>query len=95
MPLEDDTRLRQRTRTAARVIDGRAVVIIIDQQELHTLNPTGTFLWEQTEQPRRVAELVDALTTKFDVSTDVARRDVLAFAETLLDLGALTVEEQE
>ena len=54
------------------------------------LNGTGAFLWnclaasEQTED-----ELVAALVRQYDVPSDVARRDVAAFLETLRKNGIL------
>ena len=33
-------------RTAARVVEGRALVVVLDDQALHTLNEVGTRVWE-------------------------------------------------
>ena len=46
MTLDPRTIIRQAERTASRVIDGRAVVIVLDAQTLHTLNAVGTRVWE-------------------------------------------------
>lgn len=93
MPVSLDTVVAQSARTAARVIDGKAVVIVIDKQELHTLNPTGTFIWERTERPRSVAELADQVAERFGVDGETAARDVTTFVERLLELGGLSVVE--
>ncbi|MEC7518550.1 MAG: PqqD family protein [Myxococcota bacterium] len=93
MPVSLDTVVAQAERTAARVIDGKAVVIVIDKQELHTLNPTGTFIWERAESARSVSELVDQVVREFEVDDETARRDVVTFVERLVGLGGLTVVE--
>lgn len=84
--------LTQAQRTASRTIDGRAVVIVIDEQVLHTLNPVGTRVWELADG-RSVAAIADEITREFAVDAETALADVSRFAEKLRDLGALEVTE--
>jgi len=78
----------QSSRTASRVVEGRAVVVVIDTQALHTLNAVGTYVWERAEG-RTVGEIVDSLVEEFDVERGRAEADVCAFVEKLVALGAL------
>jgi hypothetical protein len=88
--VEPDSVLRQAERTASRVLDGRAVVVVIDRQHLHTLNRVGTRIWELCgENGRSVGELADALAREFEVDRATALADVLRFAEELLEVRAL------
>lgn len=82
----------QASRTASRVLDGSAIVIVIDRQALHTLDEVGTFVWTQAERPIRVSELAERLAREYEVSEAQAVVDVCAFAEALVHLGALDVE---
>jgi hypothetical protein len=82
--------LRQNERTASRVIDGKAVVITIDQNELHVLNTVGTRVWELVDG-RPLHSIVDQIVAEFDVERERAARDVCAFAEQLLAVGAAQI----
>jgi hypothetical protein len=80
-------RLQQNERTASRVIDGKAVVITIDQNELHVLNSVGTRVWELVDG-RPLHSIIDQIVAEFEVERERAARDVCAFAEQLLAVGA-------
>lgn len=91
MSLHARSRITQSARTACRVIDGRAVVIVIDRQQLHTLDGVGTFVWNRAERAVAIDELVDEVVLEFDVAREVAQADVLRFAGELVSAGALDV----
>lgn len=55
-----------------------------------TLNDTGVFLWEQLEQDKTEEALVEALCGKYDVSRELAAKDVRAFVEKLVSVKAIT-----
>lgn len=78
-------------RTAARVVDGKALIVVIDQRRLHTLNAVGTRVWELCDG-RSVLAIADALAAEFEVDRDTALRDVQRFVEQLRELGALEPE---
>jgi hypothetical protein len=63
------------------VIDGQLFLTNIDTGKYHYLNPTAAYLWEQLEHPRRLAELVQALTNQFTVNQDTAKRAALRFID--------------
>lgn len=54
-----------------------------------TLNATGSYIWELLEQEQTVESVVDALTARYDVSTEKARADVEAFVDRLKATGAI------
>jgi hypothetical protein len=70
------------------VVDGRAVVVVIDTQNLHTLNEVGTFAWERADG-RTIGAIADELVATFDVDAERAYADVVRFVEKLVALGAL------
>lgn len=59
-----------------------------------TLNPTASFLWDALATPKTAGELTERLTDEFEVSGDIARRDVACFLEMLLKNSMVTVYEQ-
>lgn len=54
-----------------------------------TLNDTGAYLWELLEQEQTVETLTVAMTDRYDVEQDLARRDVEAFVGRLIPTGAI------
>lgn len=91
MTLGPSTIVSQSSRTAARVVGGRAVVVVIDTQELHTLNEVGTYVWERATG-RPIDAIVNDVMSEFDVSEGRATDDVVRFVEHLVRIGALVVE---
>ena len=87
-------RVRQAERVAARVVGGKALVVVVDRGRLHTLNATGTFLWERCDG-RTVGELADALVEAWPIDRARALADVGRFVEELAAAGALLVEAAE
>ena len=53
------------------------------------LNDTGAFLWKCLEQSLCEKELEEALTQKYRVSLDEARKDVAEFLESLKKIDCL------
>jgi coenzyme PQQ synthesis protein D (PqqD) len=95
-PLEHDwssCELRQSERTASRVIEGKAVVITVDQNELHVLNGVGTRVWQLLDG-RSLAAVVDAIVSEFEVDSERATGDVRRFVEQLFALGALQIKRR-
>ena len=86
--LSETTRVEQSPRTAARVVEGRALVIVIDDRKLHALNGVGTRVWELADG-RTLGEIADALVAEFEVTRDVALADARQFVSELIALGAM------
>lgn len=92
-PLSGPVRLLQNERTACRVIGGKAVVITIDQNQVHVLNGVGTRVWELADG-RPLDAIVDAIVDEFEVERAQAMLDVCRFAERLVAVGAARVAEE-
>jgi pyrroloquinoline quinone biosynthesis protein D len=73
---------------ASRVLSGEALVVLIEQRELHRLNGVATRVWELCDG-RSVHEIAQEIVREFEVELDVALSDVLQFVERLVQLGAL------
>ena len=85
--------IRQSERTASRVIEGKAVVITVDQNELHVLNGVGTRVWQLLDG-RALEAVVGTIVSEFEVDAERAAADVCRFVEQLLSLGALQIERR-
>lgn len=81
-------------RVAARVVDGRALIVVVDTKRLHTLNEVGTRVWELCDG-RDLPAIAAVVAGEFEVEPATALRDVERFVAELEALGALErVQEQ-
>ena len=54
------------------------------------LNSTGAFIWKLIEKKDlSIDELASAMVAEYDISDDIAKRDILAFEKTLSTAGIL------
>ena len=86
------TRFRQNPAIAARVIEGKAVLIVPATAEIKGLNASGTHLWQALAEPRSMEDLASALQARFAVEADAARADAEAFVRSMLAKGLLVEE---
>lgn len=52
-------------------------------QGMITLNPTAKFLFERLKEDQTETQLIDSLMDHYDVTKEIAEKDVHAFIETL------------
>jgi len=90
--LSGTARVCQCERIACREIDGKAVVITIDQNQLHVLNGVGTRVWGLCDG-RSLSAIVDVIVQEFEVERTRATRDVGEFAKRLVAVGAARLVE--
>lgn len=83
--------VRPSPRAAHRVIQGQAVVVVIDSRKLHTLNTVGTRVFELLDG-RPLEAVADVIADEFEVSRDEAWEDIRSFVAELLDADAVTVD---
>lgn len=58
------------------------------------LNPTASFLWDALTQAKSAGELINLLLEEFDVTPEVAQKDVSLFLEMLRNNDMVTVYEE-
>ena len=82
---------RRAERIAARVLDGKALIVVLDEKQLHTLNRVGTRVWELCDG-RSVSAIAATLATEYEIDADAALADVQRFVAELREKGALARE---
>lgn len=88
--LGPDTVINQGSRTAARVVEGQAVVVVIDAQKLHTLDDVGTRVWELSTG-RSLSQIAETICEEYEVDYDRALEDITRFASDMLGAGMLEI----
>jgi hypothetical protein len=77
---------------AARIVDGAAVIVLADTGEVTLLNPVGTRVWELCDGSRTAGEIVEMITTEFEVAPEQALQDVENFLEELVQAQAVVLK---
>lgn len=81
-------------RIAWRTVAGEARIVSVDDSRLHHLDPIGTFIWEQIEGGGvSVAELVDAVVSRYRVTPEEASADTVEFLRELEHLGLVHLQD--
>ena len=71
-----------------KTVAGQKVVVptgdnVVNFNAAITLNETASFLWEQLEKGCEESELLTRLTDTYDVSEEIAKRDIEVFLHVL------------
>jgi len=90
-----DTTVARSDGLLAAELDDETVLLGMEQQAYFGLDKTGQAIWQQMEQPRRVREIVAALTARYAVEPDVCAAQTLAFLRTLASQGLIRIEGGE
>ncbi len=70
-------------------------VVIASGTEIHTLNLAAASVWAACEERVQLARVADQLAVEFSADPTVVRRDVVAAARGLIDVGLLAVAAGE
>ena len=89
-----DVIIQRNPDVTSETVEGQAVLIAPEGDEIITLNPVGTLVWDALATARDVDSLTDHLLTQFvNVERDELQGDVVAFLGELRDSGL--IEERE
>jgi len=83
---------RQRSDVTRQTINGEVVILDRESQQIHQLNESGSFIWNQCDGKTPVSEIIRCVTERFDVEHDVAAADVNRAVEELQGVGLLIVD---
>lgn len=62
---------------------------VYDSNGLFILNELGAFLWDRLEEAQSEDELLTAILNEYEVTEDVAKKDLHTFLDKLRDMGIL------
>lgn len=66
-----------------------------EDARMAVLSPVAGFIWQQLQEPRRMDEILQAVTTEFEVDADEAGRDIPEFLSELSKHHFLCVEGEK
>lgn len=80
---------------AYRVIDEEALVVNLKESSFHTLNPVGSFIWQQIDGKTSIKKIIQKVTDEFDIDKDTAEKDSIEFIDELLKKELVIISESE
>ena len=83
---------RREDNIVSRKIAGETILVPIrgnlaDMQHIFTLNAVGAFIWDQLDGAKNLADILDLLLDRFEVSKEEAEIDILEFITQTADTG--------
>ncbi len=82
--LQPDTLIVRSPEQVSGELDGRVVLLSIENGEYYDMNKAGSHIWTLLEKPMAVTALVDQLLTEFEVDRATCEKDVRELLEKLL-----------
>ena len=76
-------------KTASRIIDGQAVVMTLEDNTLHTLNDTGSKIWELCDGQRTIEDIAGIIHDGYMIDYKEGRKHCEAFVQELCAKGML------
>jgi hypothetical protein len=92
-----ETRVRHNPRIVYQRLAGEAggVLLNLDTNAYHNLNPTGVLIWELLEAHAEVGDLVAAFESQFEEGPGTLRDDLFVFLAELAERELILVEEPD
>ncbi len=72
-------------------VGDEAVILNLDRGAYYGLNVSGAGVWRKLQEPIRVGALHEWMVATYDVTPEIAQRDLLALLSKLAELGLIQV----
>jgi hypothetical protein len=93
--MTDKTILRRRDEIVTASMDGETVMMSIETGKYYNLGAIGGGIWALLDTEKSFAQIIDALTEKYEVDRAQCEADTAVFLEQLGAQGLLTIHERE
>ena len=81
---------KRHTKSAFRVYDGEAMIVLPNKSEVKVLNDVGTRIWELIDGQTKLEDIIGKIVDEFEVEPERARVDALEFLNDLHEHGMVT-----
>ncbi|MDD5727380.1 MAG: PqqD family protein [Victivallales bacterium] len=80
--MDEASRISSNSEIEFNYLDGNVVMMNVENGNYYNLNKVGSAIWDMLDNGAlTVGELADRIINRFNVSRDIAVRDIIAFAE--------------
>jgi hypothetical protein len=90
-PLTVESVIGQGEGQVSTVVDGKAVLMSVDNGKYYNMDEIGSRIWALIETPASVSAVCDQLTKEFEVERATCEQDVLSLLESLLKQDLIRV----
>ena len=80
---------KRRTDLTVQSVDDETLILDLNANHIHQLNPTASFIWQQCESEVSADKLADMFAEQFQVDIETATNDVATIIHQLRELGLL------
>ncbi|ANF95853.1 lasso peptide biosynthesis PqqD family chaperone [Paenibacillus bovis] len=89
--MNDTQKITQNSNYIASDMNGEKVMLDIESGKYYNLGAIGGRIWDISEKPVTVDEIVAVLVQEYDVAQDVCKQQVSVFVEKMLQEGLVEV----
>lgn len=79
---------------ASRIIDSEAVIVIPEAGLVRILNEVGSKIWQLLDGGNTIEDVINVISSEFDVSWEEARKDTLDFIRELEDRDMVVLSDE-
>jgi hypothetical protein len=81
----------------SRTVAGETLIVPVrgkvgDLASIYSFNGTGSLIWQLLDAPRTLTDLIDAVEREYEVTRQLAQKDVTHFLEDMLSVELLNVQ---
>lgn len=87
-----ESRISYGEQVLSQLVDGEAVLVHLDGGRYFGLNEVGARMWTLIGELGRAGAIAERIVAEFEVTPDVAARDLLALLEQLAAKGLVVVD---
>lgn len=91
--LTKETSIKKSPNAIESEIDGDVVLMNIDNNEYYSMDNIGSSIWKMLDEPIRIAEIIDQLLEKYDVSPETCEKDTMKFLNQLLEKQIIAIDD--
>lgn len=92
--IADESRFEPAPSVVSRVVGSDLVLVDLDAEQFHSLNPVGALIWGGLSDGGSVRSVLSSVTSEFEIDEVTARADLVELVESLLALGLLVPAER-
>ena len=86
-----DSIIQRKTDILTSDLDGEKVMMSIEKGEYYGLGKTGTFIWDNIENPIKISTIVDMITKNYNIDKNKCFADIAPFIMDLVEKELIVV----
>jgi hypothetical protein len=82
-------RYRRRDNLTTQPVDEETLILDLESNNIHQLNPTASFIWNQCDGAASMDQVVKMFAANYGIDVEIAQSDVRRIIEQLSELGLI------